>query len=531
MIYSKIWLSKNIKLDKDYKAVLNYTENQLIQLMSNEENLVYYNNSYSFLRDTGEILVQGSYGACLQANYMAFQNPDYSNKIFFAFIDSIEYVSEKTTKIRYTIDIWATWFEYWTAQACFVLREHVTDDTVGLHTLPENVELGDYISQNIQPSEIDLDEMCFVVATSEQYLPYSFTGNQILPTGAVYVGLTTLQGIQDYIGALTQANLKDSIIAVFVAPKSMFTNWSSTLYDYIDGEVSTSVLFEYDKDINIDIPSTLGKNYVPGNKKLLTYPYTYLQVSNYSGGIANYRWENFNLFTNNTQARFEIKGTIVPAGSFYVQPIDYNNQLNIVDEVLPIGKLPIGAYTVDAWTAWFASNGVNLINKVGSEIIAGTATTALGIATANPLAIAGGAGAIGHGITTAVSSVYQAKIVPDTSEGETCIGDANYQFGRIGIAFKRMTIKNEFAMVIDDFFTRMGYSINRVKVPNMGHRQNYNYVQIASDDNCVRVNNHNNICPPSKDIESINNLFRRGITIWNNHNNLGNYLVSNNITS
>lgn len=86
-------------------------------------------------------------------------------------------------------------------------------------------------------------------------------------------------------------------------------------------------------------------------------------------------------------------------------------------------------------------------------------------------------------------------------------------------------------MVIDDFFTRMGYSINRVKVPNMGHRQNYNYVQIASDDNCAKINNHNNICPPSKDMESINNLFRRGITIWNNHSNLGNYSVSNGITS
>ena len=424
---SKIWLAKNIKLDKDYKAVLNYTENNMMNLIQNQDNLVYYDNSYSFLRETGEILVQASYKTCIQANYMAYQNPDYSNKLFFAFIDGIEYVSDKTTKINYTVDVWATWYEYWTAQACFVLREHVTDDTVGKHTLPENVELGDYISQNIQPSEYNLGDMCYVVATSEQYLPYSFTGNQILPTGAVYVGLTTLQGIQDYIGALTQANLKDSIIAVFVAPKSMFTNWSSSLYDYIDGEVSTSVLFEYSQDITIGIPTTIGKNYVPGNKKLLTYPYSYLQVSNYSGGIVNYKWENFNKYIReDNNASFKIRGTIVPSGSFYLEPADYNNQLNVVDEILPIGKLPIGAYTVDAWTAWFASNGVNLINKVGGEILAGTATTALGIFTANPLAIAGGAGAIGHGITTAVSSVYQAKIVPDTSEGETCVGDANY---------------------------------------------------------------------------------------------------------
>lgn len=526
---SKIWLSKNIKLDKDYKAVLNYSESELMQLMEDQNNIVYYNNKYQFLRDTGEILVQAPYGTCLQANYMAFQNPDYSNKIFFAFIDSIEYVSEKVTKIKYTIDIWSTWYEYWSTQACFVVREHVTDDTVGKHTLPENVETGEYISTNLQPSEIDLGDMCYVVAGTEK-LSFNYTQRQkVLPTGVYYIGCTDLSDVGTIIGRYDALGKGDAIVAVFVAPKGLFYNWTS--YQDMLGDISTDVGFEYTKTFTIAKPNYVGKNYTPKNKKLLTSPYSFLQVSNYNGNIVNFKWENFNMFVSGTDIEFKIYGTLTPAGSLYCFPIDYNNQLNIIDDLIPIGKLPIGAYNNDAYVNWLTQNGVNLAGSTAMGVLGGIGSTALGIATANPMLIAGGVGAIGVSIGQTCMQMYQHSMIPDSVGGNACVGDANYQFGRVGVAFKRMSIKDEYAKVIDDFFTRQGYLINRIKVPNMGHRQNYNYVQIASDDNCVRVNNHNNICPPSKDIESINNLFRRGITIWNNHNNLGDYSVSNNITN
>ena len=34
--------------------------------------------------------IEVAYGTALTANYIAFQNPDYSNKWFFAFIDDVE---------------------------------------------------------------------------------------------------------------------------------------------------------------------------------------------------------------------------------------------------------------------------------------------------------------------------------------------------------------------------------------------------------------------------------------------------------
>lgn len=74
---------------------------------------------------------------------MAFQNPDYDNKWFFCFIDKVLFKSKNCQEIIYTIDIWSTWFKKLTIKPCFVELEHVNDDTVGKHTVDENLNVGE----------------------------------------------------------------------------------------------------------------------------------------------------------------------------------------------------------------------------------------------------------------------------------------------------------------------------------------------------------------------------------------------------
>ena len=140
---SQIILCRNINVDKEYINVLNYTENQMVSLC--RANAVASANNYSFLRATGTIFVGFTYSQCIGANYIAFQNPDYSNKWFFAWIDDVIYKSDKNCELKFTIDAWSTWFDYWTPKKCFINRQHVTDDTVGLHTVPENLDIGQLI--------------------------------------------------------------------------------------------------------------------------------------------------------------------------------------------------------------------------------------------------------------------------------------------------------------------------------------------------------------------------------------------------
>ena len=68
-----------------------------------QSNLVAQADNYSFLRPTGSIMAGFTYAQCLQANYIAFQNPDYSNKWFFAWIDDVIYKGDKNTEITFTI--------------------------------------------------------------------------------------------------------------------------------------------------------------------------------------------------------------------------------------------------------------------------------------------------------------------------------------------------------------------------------------------------------------------------------------------
>ena len=140
----KVILARGIKLDKNYKNIMDYTESQMVTLLTT--NAIATLSNCSFLRP-GEntIDVELPYGTALQANYLGLQNPDYSNKWFFAFIDEVQYISNSVTRISYTIDECATWFDYWDPKACFVIREHTNDDTIGNNLLPENVELGEYV--------------------------------------------------------------------------------------------------------------------------------------------------------------------------------------------------------------------------------------------------------------------------------------------------------------------------------------------------------------------------------------------------
>lgn len=166
---SKIIIAKNIKMDRDYNNVLSYSEANLLSLV--QTNQVASANNYSFIRkNKNRISTHFTYSQCLQCNYMAFQNTDYSNKWFFAWIDEVIYKNDGATEIVYTVDEWSTWFDYWQKKPCFIVREHVNDDTIGLHTVPENLSVDEVMCETLD--EYDSFTDCYI-AVSTTYEPAS----------------------------------------------------------------------------------------------------------------------------------------------------------------------------------------------------------------------------------------------------------------------------------------------------------------------------------------------------------------------
>ena len=119
---------------------------------------------------------------------------------------------------------------------------------------------------------------------------------------------------------------------------------------------------------------------------------------------------------------------------------------------------------------------------------------------------------------------YEASLLP-VKTGGTNTGDVVNSYGANNYEIIKFRAKKEYLEQIDDFFTRFGYKINRVKVPNITGRRNFNYVEIGQSDE-IGIGD-----VPHKYMEQINQTARKGVTIWHNHANIGNFSVQNDILS
>ena len=90
------------------------------------------------------VKVQVDFARCLTVNYMMFQNSQAGaggNKWYYAFVDKVEYVNPKTTRIYYTLDPLQTYlFNYKNGfKNCLVERQHSEIDNIGSNIEPENI--------------------------------------------------------------------------------------------------------------------------------------------------------------------------------------------------------------------------------------------------------------------------------------------------------------------------------------------------------------------------------------------------------
>jgi hypothetical protein len=492
-------------------------------------------DDFTYQRKDGIIRYPAHIDSILDYNYVMYHNENYSDKWFYAFIIKMEYINDNMTAITIKTDSYQTWQFDISWRRSFIEREHVNDDTVGLHTVPEDIMTGDVVSCKLQPTTSANPTKCYVVASSELLDNTTYTtSNQTVPSGLYLVGFTSQNGVRTYCKAFDKAGKADAINSVFVTFKSFFSNWISnktynidgTTYS-ISGDISFTVSFNYSETITVTKVNYLDNEYTPVNKKLLTYPYSFLQVSNKNGSIVNYKWEEFNRLLHGNNIEFLLKGTITPGGSFCAYPKDYKNILENYDENIVLGKFPIGGWNSDTYTNWLTQNGINIlgtqVDATTYRVAAGGLQSLVGLGQVAAGDYSGGMN-IGSGLSNifyALQDGYRHSLIPDQAQGSTNIGDYSFQFGLTNLSFKRMSIKEEYARICDNYFSMFGYKINRVKTPNITGRQNWNYVKT------IGANIQGNV--PEEDLNEIKDMFNKGITLWHNASTYLDYSQSNNI--
>ena len=530
---SKAILAKGIRLDRNYKNILNYSESSMLTLVQNKA--VASNLNCSFLRDEGVLQLDIPYGTALTADYLAFQNPSYSNKWFFAFIDKVEYYGEKNTRIHYTIDVCSTWFDYWTAQKCWVIREHANTDNAGDNLVPENLELGEFVCNGARVMLTDnrINRYCLIATakpnSSTKYVYNNLCG--VICSGQLFVFKYAAQ-FANFVLEMSDDGKLDAISQAYIVPASClnFDN-DLTLHDDLAPNAEEEKLYytfngksePYTEDTNISRPNSLN-GYTPVNKKLLTAPFCSIVVTNNAGSATNYGYE---YFSNPAACKFRSRFMPVVGASIITFPCDYKGVTYNYNEAITGAKYPALQWTGDTYTNWLTQNAVNIGLGVVSDGI-GLAKSAVALVGEGDVkSAAAGVESVGVSIVNQMSELYKHSLVPMTIRGSSNIGDVMAGLKELSTYAFRMSITAQFAERIDQYFTRYGYATNKLKVPNQTGRATFNYVQIAAGENIGYSGN--TISVPPEAMETINNAYRAGVTIWHNHDNIGNFNLSNGI--
>lgn len=534
---------------------------------------------YSYQRKDGNIRFEGHIDDIISYNYVMYRNDAYSDKWFYAFITDMQYISDNMTLITIKTDVWQTWGFDLTFKPCQVMREHTNDDTIGRHTLPENLELGDLVTNgNVvnfnptvspnTPSYYVIAEVAQVENTGEgQTLTYEWASgsHDLTPkingldraTVPLIVGAFAgkytgrYSSLNSLVNLYDECGLGDAIVNVYVVPSVMVDNYNEIILykrgtdpstgNPVDGlGVPIERLTTTDMGtFNFSRPTSLD-GYVPKNNRMFCYPFCYFNISNNAGTSLPYRYEDFS-----STVSFKMDGCFGVSGNVKATPLNYKNissSENGMDYSINGPKYPVLSWASDSYTNWLTQNSVNMETQLKTAAIATTvgavaggisggasavidkaakATVVRNVAAGTLVGGLSNSGDLFNTIREQHVAKTQANMVADQVKGNLGAGDYLWSKYHSPFTFMPMSVKAEYARCADEYFSMFGYATNRVKVPNLFGRRNWNYVKTIG---CYIEGDI-----PQADMQEIKSMFDRGITLWHNPANFADYSANNDI--
>ena len=524
-----IKILKNVPLDKTYKHTL-FFESKTAQ--SNYfSSLTKYNLDNQTYQRVQKGIARVHYKAedLYDCNYIMFQNTNFGSKWFYGFITSVEYINNVVSEIRFELDVMQTWYFDYNLKECFVEREHSKTDKIGDNIISEPVSCGEYVYSGY--SELTaMNDMCVILAIVDV--------DKEIVDGELYDGIyggaemwayksTDVQSINNKISSYISA--PDSVVSIYMCPSILIPEIKD------GGELLPYGAGGSSKYVSVDAITENDKfgSYKPKNKKLYTYPYNYFNLDNGSGSSLPLRYE----FFDDLKPVIAIKGVITQPVKVVARPCSYkgikgynevSGYTSLKTESITLESYPMCSWNTNAYASWVAQNSVplalNTISSVAGIASSMATTNIVASLSAHPNAVEQmgdinvGTNLISN-IAGTLSSVYSASISADICRGTMNNGGANVANGEQQFYKSRVHITEQFAKMVDDFFTMFGYATNRVKIPNISNRPHWNYIKTNG---CTAIGSI-----PSDDMRSICSIYDSGITFWKNGDEIGNYSLDN----
>lgn len=517
--FTEIILCSGIKMDRNYENVLSYNESDLVSIC--RSNAIYTGDKYKITGVRSNIInLHCPYSVAMYANYIAFKNPRYGNKWIFGWVTDVILLNDDTSQITFKKDVFSTWYSSFTLNQAFIEREHVDDDTIGKHTIPEGLETGEYILNTSTEGNITIGANSYIVlGISEMPFPLTIPGEPRqyngVYSGLLYVAFETGAQAEHFIDVMQGYITEDIISTMFIVPRALIPDITISTVTFDNVSVTFGYVPYTEDEVllgyNIANKMSTLDTYTPVNNKLKVFPYQYLVVDNNAGSSNVYHYEDWK-DTVDDKCTFSVLGAVSPGCAIRLIPTNYKN-LGVVDiEGLDAPKLPTCGWTNDAYTNWLTQNAVNIPLSIATDVL----KTVGGAVTGQAGSVVGGL----SGITNTLTQVYEKSLTPQTAKGGVNQGDLTYA-RRLGWNLYHYSIRKEYASIIDRYFSRFGYKVNEVKTPNLNSRTIFNFIKVGGMDELISGN------IPASDLEEINSIFRKGVTIFHDYSKIGNYTVSN----
>lgn len=513
-----IYLLANVECDKSYDNVKYFvTKNAQHDYMSDKIVKSFTNQSYGRV-NKGTFRLFCKADDVYQCNYLMFQNTAFGNKWFYAFINSIEYVSNNTCEVRFTIDLFQTWFLDCTLGQCFVEREHVTDDSIGAHTLNEDVPTGEMITAIEEQLTEFSKQYTYGVEICISDTQLSGIANQ--PTwfdkpvlSGIFQGskIGTTDNSDDlltFLNNVISAGYQSTIIQIFTIPKIFAPSGT-------DSRVQTT------RELPA-LPTKFG-NYTPLNNRLYSSPFVDYVVYAPTGNKMVLHPELFSDYENRI-VTFSGNQSVTP--QIMCIPTNYKITGGTnKTEGYTLNYGIKGSFLYDAYQAEIASYGVG---NIGGNILkwtprllssAGSAAQSISPVIGAEKLTYGNVSSALSGVGNIVGTVGDVlKETHDTSELSGASGGSVLWSQQILDTFVQVRqVREEYARIADNYFSMFGYKVCRLKVPNIDTRPSWNFVK------CSTVTITGAI--PADAEELIMSVLKKGVTFWKT--SFGNYTANN----
>ena len=504
---TSVWVCRGVKTDKTYNHVLlfgsasarfNYFTSKAVRSFDH----------YTYQRTERYLTIGVNSEVIEECNYLVFINRTFSDKVYYAFIDKIEYLSDKTSRIYFTIDVMQTWFPDCTLHPCYIDRQHAPTDNIGDNLVADDLDCGDYVDSFISSYDANA-KITFLCTFNADYSDAAGTLVDNMYNGLVEHQFDDAKSAERFIEGAVEAAKSDGIVACYMSP----------------GEKTTRI--DLPREDNAD-------GYSPRNKKLFTYPYCYHRVFDSTMKLNAVFKDEY--FRNNVKQLLLVTTGGQGSPEIGVLPLNYKvyaqlgPETNMAEAVFA-RPFPTCAYNTDIYKAYMAQNASSIfMENVGAGVGAVQATWNAAAGYVQSMAkgdMQGAGNAIFGALNEAVSiggmlaKRQDMDRLPPQSNGTPSVSLAYMSTNGVKVYVTYHTVTLQYAKIIDDYWTVYGYPYRSVQTPNITSRSQWNYIRCGNS--CITGP------VPADALRLINDIFNRGVTFWHNPENVGRYELANNI--